>query len=216
MTFDGSVILVPDPPVAVAAVCYPRGRGINDMVTAFARDLARNGVRVGGLAQRRAAADSRCADDIFLADMATGTDFRVSQDLGRESEGCRIDPAAIAEASGVLRRATAERVDLLLVNKFGKLEGLGGGLAHEMVAAAAAGIPILTTIREDRLDRWFELMGDLASILAPAPGEMEAWWRRVRAERTREAGLTSTDGWALPAEEGFRASASQAADLPPP
>lgn len=40
MTFDGSAILVSDPPVVVAAVCYPRGQGVNDMVTAFVRDLA--------------------------------------------------------------------------------------------------------------------------------------------------------------------------------
>ncbi|WP_096700228.1 DUF2478 domain-containing protein [Magnetospirillum sp. 15-1] len=186
MTFDGSAIMVADPPIAVAAVCYPRGQGINDMVTAFARNLARSGVRVGGLVQRRAAADRRCAGDIFLADLGTGADFRVSQDLGRESEGCRIDPAAIAEASGVLRRAMAEAVDLLIVNKFGKLEGQGGGLAHEMVTAAAAGIPILTTIREDRLDRWNDLMGDTASILGPAPEEMAEWWRRVQAGRAME------------------------------
>lgn len=185
MTFDGGTIMAfdPDPTVAVAAVRYPRGQDVNDMVASFARNLARDGVRVDGLVQWRAAADRRCAGDIFLADLGTGTDFRVSQDLGRESEGCRIDPAAIAEASGVLRRALDEAVDLLIVNKFGKLEGQGGGLAHEIVAAAAAGIPVLTTIREDRLDRWTDLMGDMAVILPPDPAAIEAWWQRVRAAR---------------------------------
>lgn len=66
--------------------------------------------------------------------------------------------------------ALDQAVDLLIVNKFGKLEGQGGGLAHEMVAAAAAGIPVLTTIREDRLDRWADLMGDMAVILPPERG----------------------------------------------
>lgn len=187
MTFTANASMVPDPLVAVAALSYRRGQGVNDLVAEFARALIGRGVAVRGLIQRRAGNDLRCVGDVFLVDLITGLDFRISQDLGCASESCRLDPAGVAEASGVLRRAMAERVDLLIVNKFGKLECKGGGLTHEMMSAAADGIPVLTTVREDHLDRWGELMGGAAVLLRPEWREIEGWWRWAQAGRARAA-----------------------------
>jgi nucleoside-triphosphatase THEP1 len=184
MTFIGDEIMARDPAIAVAAVSHLRGQGVNDLVAEFARTLMERGVRVRGLIQRRAPEQRGCAGDLFLVDLSTGQDFRISQNLGSESESCNVDSAAIAEASAVLRRAMAERIDLLIINKFGKLESEeGGGLTHEMVSAVAAGIPVLTTVREDRLDRWSELMGDFSVLLRPEWAEMEAWWRWCQRRR---------------------------------
>lgn len=177
--------LIPDPTLAIAAVVYRRGQSVNAVLESFARDLQAEGAMVRGLVQRRAEASRRCAGDIFLVDLEDGASFRISQALGCESESCPLDPAAVVEAGGVLRSALARGADLMIVNKFGKLEYRGGGLTHEMLSTAAAGIPVLTTLREDFLGRWTEVTGGAATLLRPEREEMENWWRWAKCPGRR-------------------------------
>lgn len=163
------------------AVVYGDGVNANAMLEYFARQQAARGYRVLGLIQRRAEEDRPCAGDVILYDLAGDESFVISQRLGKESTCCSVDPAGVAEAGVVLRRALAlpQPVDLLVVNKFGKLEADGGGLMDEIAMAAGLGVPVLTSVHQSRLDRWLDFTGDFGVGIAPDRAAIAQWWRRV-------------------------------------
>ena len=62
---------------------------------------------------------------------------------GAEANGCSVDPAAIADAARLLERALATNPDLLVVNRFGRLESEGGGMLAEIGRAFAEGVAVI-------------------------------------------------------------------------
>ncbi|KAF0223660.1 MAG: hypothetical protein FD176_1686 [Rhodospirillaceae bacterium] len=147
--------------------------GPMDLLSTFARHLTARGVRVRGLIQQH-------DPDMQLVDVHSGRTYAITQNLGPDSEACRIDPAGFAEASMVLRAALAEPADLVIVNRFGKLEACGAGLAAEMLAVMAEGVPLLTTLHAEVLEQWRHFTGD-AGVLLPADLDaLHRWWDEVR------------------------------------
>jgi len=70
---------------------------------------------------------------------------------------------------------------MIIVNKFGAQEAGGGGLRDELLAAADAGIPVLTTIKPDVVDAWREFVGELGTVLPARTDEVLAWCRKACA-----------------------------------
>lgn len=169
------------------AVIYGGGVNANAMLEYFARQQAARGYRVLGLIQRRAESHRPCAGDVILYDLSGDESFLISQRLGEGSSCCSVDPAGLAEAGIILRRALETPPDLLVVNKFGKLEAGGGGFMDEIAQAAGMGIPVLTSVHEHRLDHWQEFAGDLGAAIAPRPDAIARWWRRAQALRLATA-----------------------------
>lgn len=167
--------------VRAAAIVYDQGVDANAVLEAFTRSVAGQGWRVRGLLQRRAAADQACAGELLLIDVAGDGDWNISQKLGDHALGCRVDPQGVAEASAVLRGAIAAGTDLLVVNKFGRLEAEGGGLCDEFLAAMASGLPVLTTVHVKYLDRWRDFTGGMAELLPPDIRTVETWWRKCQS-----------------------------------
>jgi len=162
------------------AVVYGDGINANAVLECFAREQAALGYRVLGLVQRRASEDRPCAGDVILYDLAGDESYLVSQRLGEGSSCCSVDPSGVAEASIVLRRALEAPLDLLVVNKFGKLEADGGGFLAEITVAIAAGVPVLTSVHHRHADRWADYTGEFGTAIAPTPGAISLWWRQVR------------------------------------
>ncbi|MBE1282711.1 MAG: DUF2478 domain-containing protein [Rhodobacteraceae bacterium] len=160
-------------------------RGATDrLLSAFADALAKQGVRTAGIVQT----NTECADD-RLCDMDVqvlpdGAVFRISQSLGREARGCRLDPTALEEAVGLVTNSLTEaaRPQLLIVNKFGKHEADGRGMRPVIGEAMAQGIPVLTGV--NRLNREkFEAYSDGAAIeLEPSLEALKTWLDSVLAE----------------------------------
>jgi nucleoside-triphosphatase THEP1 len=65
--------------------------------------------------------------------------------------------------------------DLVVLNKFGKLEAIGQGLAPAFNAAIAAGKPLLTTISENHIDAWLAFAPG-AIALAADKAMLQRWW----------------------------------------
>ncbi|WP_164098229.1 DUF2478 domain-containing protein, partial [Serratia marcescens] len=89
----------------------------------FAHGLAAKGVAVAGLVQINGR-DASCADmEMELEDLDTGRLINICQDLGAGSvNSCRLDPTGLAEAAGALKAALEKPVDLVVINKFGRME----------------------------------------------------------------------------------------------
>lgn len=159
-----------------AVIHGPGSGGVDLLLDRFAAELLRRGFRIGGVVQRNYGAIDDCADRMELVDVATGTAFDITQNLGRESQSCRVDPAGVADASQPVRRAVEQRVDLLVVNKFAGLEAHGEGLAQEMLAGIAEGIPLLTSVGSRFLNDWQGFTGGFSDLLAPTEEALWRWW----------------------------------------
>ena len=154
-----------------AAIFTDNGAG--DLLIAFAAELAGQGVRVRGLVQRH-------DPDMHLVDVHSGQSFAITQNLGAQSEACRIDPTGFAEASQVLRAAVDQRAELVVINRFGKLEAGGGGLLDEMLALMADGVPVLTCVNSEQLAAWQTATGGGGTLLAPDLAALRQWWAELR------------------------------------
>jgi len=169
--------------VTIAAIVHSHGAvEDSELLARFADDWLARGLVVRGLVDVLAGDNKGSACGAALRDLETGAHHVIFQDLGPGSSGCRIDPAGVATASVALRRAVETGADLVIANRFGKLEAGGGGLADDMLAVMAAGIPLLTLIGEPWLEHWRTFTGGAGELLAPRRADLDAWaLRHVRS-----------------------------------
>lgn len=159
-----------EPAPRIAAIVGADRRAADILLGEFATGLMRAGRDVHGLIQWRG------PEGAVLADLQGGRHYPLFQNLGAGSRSCSVDPGSVAIASQALRRALAENAELAIANRFGALEAKGGGLADEMLALMAAGIPFLTVVAEENLDAWRRFTGDAAVALPATRPALEAWF----------------------------------------
>jgi len=127
----------------IAAIVHADRRAADVLLGEFAADLIRARHDVHGLIQRR---PPKGKGGTVLIDLHAGTHHPLFQNLGAGSVSCSVDADSLASASLALWRALDARADLVIANRFGPLEAAGGGLAAEMLALVAEGIPFLTIV----------------------------------------------------------------------
>ncbi|MGP9821312.1 DUF2478 domain-containing protein [Salinarimonas sp. NSM] len=171
----------PDAP-RIAALHYGRRDPASALMERFAARLRASGHRVAGLVEAELDPDACLRGDMALRDLASGDVVSICQDLGPGARGCRIDPRGLAEAGARLASAIADAPDCVVVNKFGKLEAEGAGLAAEIGACVAAGIPIVVGVPERFREAWDAFAGGLDAPLPCEEAALDAWWVSVAAE----------------------------------
>ncbi|WP_181832730.1 DUF2478 domain-containing protein [Bosea caraganae] len=159
----------------LAAIVYPSGFPIDDFMAGLASAMKRRGLRLAGVIQRNSEDCGEGCLSMSLEELASGRHFPISEDRGASSEGCRLDASGLAAAGGAIAEALAGELDLVIVNKFGRQEMLGQGLRQEIAAAAMAGLPVLTAVREDFVPAWREFAGDDWVLLSPDEAAIEGW-----------------------------------------
>lgn len=82
-----------------------------------------------------------------------------------------------------MREAVRSRADLVFVNKFGHAEIENRGLLAEYLAAAAAGIPVLTCLHRNYLADWRDFCGGEGVELAVDADTAAAWALAAIAQR---------------------------------
>jgi hypothetical protein len=111
-----------------------------------ARDLQNAGYSVSGIVQSNRQRRGRRACDMFLQNLTTGEEFCITADRGNGARVCRLDHAALAQATLWAEQALALNPQLLILNKFGKKKAPGRGFVPVMADALSFGIPVLTGI----------------------------------------------------------------------
>lgn len=160
-------------PPRLAGVSYERGFAINSLLLDVVAELKRRRYRIGGLLQQ-AESDEDCAR-LMLVDIRTGKQALITQDRGKESSGCKLDPRGLADISHCINDAVAAGVDLVVINKFGRAESEGTGLLACFADVVVAGVPLLTAVREPYIDAWRSFHGGY-SIELPARLESIVSW----------------------------------------
>ena len=177
----------PDPR-KVTAVVYDDGVAIDELLLAFARNLAERGFRLGGVVQMpRGGPGCGPKAPMELRDMATGEIFPICQDSGRGAGDCFLDPGRLREASGRIQTATRSEVDLVFISRFGREEARGRGLREALACAALSGRPSLTAVRRGMVDAWLSFTDGIGTLLEARLWVLEDWWSEITRSTRRVA-----------------------------
>ncbi|MDF0602896.1 DUF2478 domain-containing protein [Psychromarinibacter sp. C21-152] len=166
----------------LAYVTVP-GRGkIDDLIAEAVRAFEADGVRLAGTVRAGSVGALAHPCDMELRVLPDGPRFRISQPLGTGAKGCRLDESTIV-AIGAAVEPRLGNADLLVVNKFGKLEARGRGLYTAIAAAIEMEIPTLVGVTQMSLPDFNMFSGGMAVPLAPELHAVRDWFESVERPR---------------------------------
>lgn len=151
------------------------GRGQTNLLLAGVADaLGKKGVSLCGTVQvdTERAEEHHCDMDVLV--LPNGPKIRISQFLGANSRGCKLNPEALETAVGETEARLKAGADLLIVNKFGKQEAEGRGFREAVGQALAHDIPAIIGVSEASRDAFMEFVGE-AEQLAPTHDAIMQW-----------------------------------------
>jgi hypothetical protein len=114
----------------------------------------------------------------YLRNIASGERFPIYRDVPGEGSTCHIDAAGVEAACAAVLRQIASG-DLVVLNKFGKLEAMRQGLWQALDAAIAAGKPVLLALSQKHAEALRDFAPD-AVYLAPDRTGLDRWWDQAR------------------------------------
>ena len=120
------------------------------------------GLRVAGLIEDHMSSAERRYCDMVLQELASGTRILISENRGTLARGCRLDIDALLQAAELVRHTLAT-ADVLILNKFGKLECEGGGLRDLIAEAIDQAVPVVIFVPRRNLTSWRSFVGPLAT-----------------------------------------------------
>ena len=160
-----------------------QGRGrTDDFLAEVVRSFEDEGLRLAGTVRVKPADPSGHPCDMDLRILPDGPGFRISQPLGPMAKGCRLDGGVI-EAIAAEVEARMAGADLLIVNKFGKLEAQGRGLCRAIAMAMEMKIPTLVGVNEMNVSDFHAFSDGTAKVLRPNLRTIRAWFERAHAPR---------------------------------
>lgn len=162
---------------ALAAVRAKAGVSVDMLFAEIVALLRFRGVRIGGVLQENDWSSGDSRPITRLRNLSDGSLIRISQDLGLEARGCRLDPGALAEAAPLLEGMIEAGADLLIINRFGKAEAEGAGLRSVIERAILVGVPVLTAVRTEYVDAWAGFHAGLSMWLPPDSNAILSWCR---------------------------------------
>lgn len=155
--------------------------------TAVVQDLMRRFIAGLDPALRLAGVVEDPAEDVDgpcsggdLRNLGDGRRFALMQDLGAGAVACRLDADGVVSACEAVQQDIAAGCDLVVLNKFGKIEAERSGLSPAFASAMECGTPILTSVAPKFIDAWDRFAAPLYEVLPPDLGAIQAWWASVR------------------------------------
>ncbi|MBP0484741.1 DUF2478 domain-containing protein [Sagittula salina] len=151
-------------------------RGAGDVVLASVAEILQGrGLNLAGAVQVNSEREGahRCDMDLHVL---SGRDvIRISQRLGAFARGCRLDPAGLEQAVGLVTAALENGPDLLVANKFGKQEIDGRGFRPVIAEALGRDIPVLIAVKTGNVAAFLEFAGEFAEELSPERDAILSW-----------------------------------------
>jgi nucleoside-triphosphatase THEP1 len=152
------------------------GRGDTDLLmAACATQLQQQGLRLCGTVQINTTTTDCDPCDMDVRVLPDGPVLRISQALGREARGCRLDPAALETAVGLVAAELARGADVLIVNKFGKHEAEGRGFRDVIAEALSRDIPVIVGLNSLNKAAFLAFSDGLAEEVEPDPAALLHW-----------------------------------------
>ncbi|MEP2531139.1 DUF2478 domain-containing protein [Shimia sp.] len=164
------------------AYTMAHGRGELDLLLAeLALRLQDRGLQTRGIVQTNTGCetDQRCDMDVQV--LPDGPMIRISQYLGKEARGCRLDPDAMATAVATVERSLSTPFDVFLLNKFGKQEAEGRGFRDLLAEAAAAGATVIAGTNPLNAQAFDEFSDGQATCVPANIDDLLAWYEQINA-----------------------------------
>lgn len=159
------------------------GRGETDrLISQAAARLEEEGLRLSGIIkvlQDQPEGSHHCDMDVRV--LPSDKTIRITQSLGQGSTGCRLNPAAIADAVASVEAEActglSDKADLFVLNKFGPEESEGRGFRTAIAAALEQDIPVLVGMSggADNKAAFAEFSAGLADALPADVDAIVAW-----------------------------------------
>jgi Protein of unknown function (DUF2478) len=173
-----------------AAVVYGLTDDPDGLLLDFAEDLRRAGFRTAGLVQL--GGSGPCDhNELRTVVLSNAEVLGVAHDPASSTLGCRLDSRRLAGIASMIEAAIAAGADLVIINRFGKLEAEGEGLISLIKQAGDADIPVLIAVPEHRFAAWIRYSEGMSVRLACHRGALDLWWQSVtQGAARRHAGAT--------------------------
>ena len=153
------------------------------LISNVAEKLEAAGVRLSGVVKvmhDEPVGDHHC--DMDLRVLPDGGTIRITQSLGKGSTGCRLNPAAIAEAVAATERVGTGNTDIFILNKFGPQEAEGRGFCDAIASALESGTPVLVGVGGGCRDALDAFVDGMAEVLPAEPDVIHEWCQAAISE----------------------------------
>ena len=163
-------------------------RGDLDLVMfRLAEKLAQEGWRTAGIVQT----NTDCGDDrpcdMDVKVLPDGPVMRISQSLGKDSRGCRLDMNALETAVGNVSQILNAQTDVLLINKFGKQEADGRGLRGVIGTAVGLGVPVVCGVNALNREAFLRFSDGCAQQVETDVDALYAWFVAQQDQTSQSA-----------------------------
>ena len=149
-------------PYPILAIVYSDGLAADRMIADLGYRIRDAGISVAGIVQHNKFVRDRARCDMEIEELASGIVLQISEDRGKEARGCRLDRGALLDAASLLSVSLESEPDLLIINKFGKLEAEGRGLREAFSDAVQLGVPVLVGVPYRNIEQWRGFTAGLA------------------------------------------------------
>ena len=161
-----------------AAAVYKPDTGDRMALLKFVEKQKLLNTRVGGILQEALFNSEGEIVGLNAVDVSTNRRIPITRPVRNDDE-CGLDVSALADTTNIIRNAISERLDLVVVEKFGELEQNGKGLIDEILQTIVEGIPLLISVPEAALPVWQERSGELGSVLPFSEEAFQQWWQSI-------------------------------------
>jgi Protein of unknown function (DUF2478) len=161
----------------LAALAYEPGQDPDGLLREFAADLNARGYRAVGLVQL----GRHCVDVPNVSAMLvhSGEQLPLLQNLGTCAAGCRLDVGQLLNAGQLVASALDAGADVVIINRFGRQEREGKGLAYLIERALSADIPVVIAVPVHRFADWISFAGGMSVKLRCNRAALDGWWSTV-------------------------------------
>jgi nucleoside-triphosphatase THEP1 len=158
------------------------GKGRTDLLLAEVVSLLEAArLPIAGTVQINVERSDRTVCDMDLRLLPEGPVVRISVDRGAGARGCRLDSGALEQSVPWVSKAL-DGAKLLVVNKFGKQEAEGRGLAPVIAEALQRGMPVLVGVNGSNLSPFLSFADGLATELEPDAASIAEWCLAAQVE----------------------------------
>ena len=155
-------------------VSSDQDRQTNLVLAAVAERAASEGIRLAGTVQPVMGDVPQQKCEIVLRLLPDGPIRNISLDLGPGATGCRLDAGALEQAVLEVQDRMAGAQGLI-VNKFGKQEAEGRGMAPLIADALERNLPVLLGVNGLNLPAFQTFAGGLETALAADIDQVVEW-----------------------------------------
>lgn len=158
------------------AYTQTQGQGALDRLLAdFSEQLQIRGLQTRGVVQTNTDCDTSHRCDMDVVVLPDGPKIRISQFLGKDSQGCRLNPEALETAVAEVDRSMDAPFDVFILNKFGKQEADGRGFRDLLGRALEQGAAVIAGTNGLNRQVFEDFSGGMATYVAPDLKSLMAW-----------------------------------------